>query len=417
MKKELSHLLLNVCILGAVLVIAGFFIFSINSFKTEKVSAQSAPGDMHGYAWSSNIGWISFNGSDEGASGNYKVTIDQQTGYLSGYAWSSNIGWIKFGGLSGFPTNGNGTVQDNARLTDDGLTGWARVCAGTVNGDCTGASRTDGWDGWISLSGIADDGGRYGVVRQDNRLVEFAWGGLLGWLSFTNDYTITIPDPDDPDGPGEGCTGVCFGGGPVGSNILNISARTLVDASYVYLGGITATTPYGSYVTGATSPGITITKTNTINGPISVPASFEQNSITYEFENWEGCDSTSGTSCTITVSNVTKSIYANYVDTTTQPEVPLNVDLKVNGTDGPITLLRGLTATISWQITGKGTATCSLSVNDGVTNTVLNSNIDENGSISTGILDDSLRYTVTCTKGAVTDSDSVIIKVNIPGEN
>ena len=58
--------------------------------------------NMSGYAWSSNIGWISFNctNDDTCSTVNYGVHKDED-GTIVGYAWSSNIGWIRFGGLSG----------------------------------------------------------------------------------------------------------------------------------------------------------------------------------------------------------------------------------------------------------------------------------------------------------------------------
>jgi len=47
-------------------------------------------GNLSGYAWSSNAGWINFNPSDS------QVTIDPATGEFDGYAWAENVGWIHF---------------------------------------------------------------------------------------------------------------------------------------------------------------------------------------------------------------------------------------------------------------------------------------------------------------------------------
>lgn len=44
-------------------------------------------GNLRGYAWGANIGWIAFE--TNGAPG-----VDLRTGKLSGYAWSANCGWI-----------------------------------------------------------------------------------------------------------------------------------------------------------------------------------------------------------------------------------------------------------------------------------------------------------------------------------
>ncbi len=54
-------------------------------------------GNLAGWAWSSNIGWISFNCSNRGTCGTvpYAVTIDS-SGIFSGWAWNDVIGWISF---------------------------------------------------------------------------------------------------------------------------------------------------------------------------------------------------------------------------------------------------------------------------------------------------------------------------------
>lgn len=105
---------------------------------------QSAGGQVTGWGWTSNTGWISFNCSDTNSCGqsNYSVQVDS-SGNMTGYAWSSNIGWIKFGGLSDFPS-GSGTAASNAalNLTTGQVTGWARACAGTISGDCSASGVT-----------------------------------------------------------------------------------------------------------------------------------------------------------------------------------------------------------------------------------------------------------------------------------
>ena len=117
------------------------FLFFANTilFSVESLSAQTSPYpiELHGHAWSSNIGWISLNCEEGGPSGedvcgtaNYNVEIlSDQT--LSGYAWSSNVGWIQFGSLADCPAG-----SCDARITGDSQTGqevagWARVVSGT----------------------------------------------------------------------------------------------------------------------------------------------------------------------------------------------------------------------------------------------------------------------------------------------
>ncbi len=129
--------------------------------------------NMSGWAWSSNIGWISFNCTDDNscAISNYGVNKNADD-TITGYAWSPNIGWIQFGGLSGFPGGGGGTQAQNANINGNNLKGWAKAIGADGNG----------WDGWIALSGA---GPNYGALLSGNYLVGYAWGSsVIGWISF-----------------------------------------------------------------------------------------------------------------------------------------------------------------------------------------------------------------------------------------
>ncbi|MDE1874925.1 MAG: hypothetical protein KGH68_02570, partial [Patescibacteria group bacterium] len=137
--------------------------------------------NLTGYAWSSNIGWVSLNCTNTNScnSVDYGVNMNAD-GTLTGYAWSSNIGWIQFGGLSGFP-NGNGTQSKNAEVDGNNLKGWARAL-----------SNDSSWDGWISLSGAG-----YGPTLSGSSFSGYAWGSnVVGWISFSGsgspDYGVTL---------------------------------------------------------------------------------------------------------------------------------------------------------------------------------------------------------------------------------
>jgi len=139
--------------------------------------------NLFGYAWSENIGWISFNSMNEtGSSSDYGVNVDS-SGNLSGYAWSENIGWISFNrsdsGSPSFndPGSGSGPIAKLDSVTGT-VNGWARALAGV--------SRTDGWDGWISLRGTAA-GSSYGVSVSSCNWSGWAWGSeVVGWISFSS---------------------------------------------------------------------------------------------------------------------------------------------------------------------------------------------------------------------------------------
>lgn len=156
---------------------AASLIFS--SSPTPPAGAQSS-SELHGWAWSSNIGWVSMNCADGGVCGtsNYRVRVGPGPGPggLSGYAWSSNIGWIDFAPAGPYPAAG---PQYSARIDDPAapsspLSGWARAL-----------SNGGGWDGWIKMSGTASGGGSYGVSVSGGQFSGFAWGGdVIGWLNF-----------------------------------------------------------------------------------------------------------------------------------------------------------------------------------------------------------------------------------------
>ena len=158
------------------------------------VEAQSSAQEFSGWAWSSNVGWISFNCSNTNtcSSVNYKVLLNTDN-TITGYAWSDNAGWLKFGGLSSFPV-GSGTVSSNAKINNGKIEGWARFCAGTSSGTCSSmTSRTDGWDGWVSMGGTATQG-EYSTV-----LNGYIWGSdVIGWTQWDPEFGgVEIGNPFD----------------------------------------------------------------------------------------------------------------------------------------------------------------------------------------------------------------------------
>src|SRR3989344_1211787 len=138
-KKLLGLLLLFVLIISAGLVLIKF----VNA-------QQPADADVSGYAWDSNTGWISFEGSL------YQVVLKSNNN-LEGYAWSSNSGWIKMnpGIDSTLPISAPGR-NIPAKLSSGKIIGWARAIS--VLGSCPTEpgpmkcnSERGGWDGWISF--------------------------------------------------------------------------------------------------------------------------------------------------------------------------------------------------------------------------------------------------------------------------
>ena len=175
--------------LASLLVVTAIVLAGVGSHLPR--AAAGAQATLGGYGWSDTIGWISFNclqGNSTGGNicptSNYSVSKDA-SGNLTGYAWSDNIGWIKFGGLSGFP---NTTYGTDAKVSGTGaLTGWARAIIGV--------GRSDGWDGWISLSGVTTGTtpSTYGVLFDGTGASSgYAWGSdVVGWTTLYTTSTTT----------------------------------------------------------------------------------------------------------------------------------------------------------------------------------------------------------------------------------
>ncbi len=156
------------------------------------VAYDEEEANVKGYAWTDNIGWISFDNDDPA----YGLNIDSDTGKGRGNIWSDSVGWITFyqdGALgAGAPPSDDPCPTDDtciAKLNSSyELEGWARAI-----------SHGGGWDGWIRLKGVADDSTPYGVtLNTDTKEFEgWAYGGdVVGWISF-NDKTDTAPSPPD----------------------------------------------------------------------------------------------------------------------------------------------------------------------------------------------------------------------------
>jgi len=95
--------------------------------------------DSYKYAWSNNVGYISFE----------NVVVNDST--LSGHAWSANAGWIKFNSSTGGVTN-------------DGT--------GNLSGSAWGEQL-----GWIDFDGVSING-------NTGRFSGTATGTLIGTLTF-----------------------------------------------------------------------------------------------------------------------------------------------------------------------------------------------------------------------------------------
>ena len=194
--------------------------------------------NVTGYAWSSNIGWVSLNCTNDTSCGTNSYGVNMASdGTLTGYAWSPNIGWISFNSAdtTGCPS---GTCQATYTTSTGKVTGWARA----VSGEDANVNDNGGWTGWISLSDT-----NYGVTISSCNWSGYAWGsgpstgpnldtGVIGWLSFSGTT-------------GDGHTYGVVGGAGCVAQVPNLQAAAPTVSPSSPLAGATAT--YSSTITNA----------------------------------------------------------------------------------------------------------------------------------------------------------------------
>jgi hypothetical protein len=207
------------------IIIAAVFVFLFAGGFFSKLSAQQPEnyGEILGWAWSENIGWIAFNCESDGSDGygvdsctdggDYGVSVimdpeDNNFGYVSGYAWSSNLGWMSFNpGDIAECEQGAQTIVNNLEYAIEGLpaemtmTGWGRFLNGTDEID------NDFWNGCVSFGtdgneGNQNDGGLGGfddgvfgttVDSITGAFDGWAWGDkVVGWI--TLDQLVLVID-------------------------------------------------------------------------------------------------------------------------------------------------------------------------------------------------------------------------------
>jgi hypothetical protein len=172
-------------------------------------------GSVLGYAWSastdapySGVGWLNFNCqtapdvNNDGdpcndAAGNWGIQMNLEDGNnlgnLSGYAWSDNFGWLSFNPSDTsicFSNTTNEAYQHSAKAEfGDGsndtldITGWARFISAGQAGNNSGD-----WDGCVSFKGDNSLGAPSYTTTinvSSGELDGYAWGSsVVGWISF-----------------------------------------------------------------------------------------------------------------------------------------------------------------------------------------------------------------------------------------
>ena len=264
-----------------IVLIAGFAFLgavALQSFSAPNAHAAGST-NLEGYAWSSNIGWISFNGNNSGAGGGNYAVSEARSGALSGYAWSSNIGWVSFNtsDLAGCPSG-----SCSAKVLPNGkVTGWARVLSAPAAG-----SNAGGWGGWIKLSDTSAPA--YGVTQSNNGVWSgYAWGGgttttgVIGWIQFSG--TAPSGTPYCVHTVGGSCSGT-----PLPTATLTVNGPTNKTVTWKCTNNTSAT---------LTKNGNPVTISGSSNGTVSAQGG---NIFTLTCKNTSGQKSTSTKTVSIT---------------------------------------------------------------------------------------------------------------------
>ena len=192
------------------------FVFSVFFFSGAFLSADTS---VYGWLWggsddgagiNTGIGWISMSNTTDGSAISYGVSIPADDGNLLGYAYSENMGYIAFDNMTGYLTGcPSGTCA--AYRESDTIKGWARFV-----GIADAGVNAGGNEGWIHLSGTAQDSSPYGVtINPDGTLSGYAWSDEFGAIDFGQSgvsMTSECSDGIDNDGDGDidladiGCT-------------------------------------------------------------------------------------------------------------------------------------------------------------------------------------------------------------------
>lgn len=179
LKRRITKLLPGAAVLFFLAIMsAGLVYYAPRNEKIAPATAHASGIPLTGWAWSDNIGWVSFSSVTSGDSVSYGVSVNND-GTLTGYAWSPSIGWINFGANScnATPTLSGGILTGSAQAIDTGS------------------------DGCISLGGTAANSAPYSVYLSGTAFNGWAWASdTIGWLSFN-----------------------CATGGPSGNNICATS--------------------------------------------------------------------------------------------------------------------------------------------------------------------------------------------------
>jgi len=160
---------------------------------------------------------------------NYGVNIDSTTGNITGYAWSENIGWIDFDPSGPYPTDPQYSACINlpsvsgevceGDVAENEVSGWARAVSASSS-----ATEAGGWSGWIKMGGALmvlddlaagyyiDEGGGLTIADESgNNSTGTLFNGPV-WVSGKYDYALEFDGNNDYVKVSHGAQGSPTGG-------------------------------------------------------------------------------------------------------------------------------------------------------------------------------------------------------------
>lgn len=178
-------------------------------------------GTLAGWAWSENIGWISFNCNNDSdpltagvqsycAAADHRVIIDA-VGEFSGWAWNDLVGWISF--------NKSNCDIDNNGFVDAGLCGGDNSTVAAVSYRVRTTALSGSFDAELE-SGIFDSGIVGGAAWNS-----ILWQGALPFPPTTEEVKFQVASGNDPAGPwdylgDDGTTASFYGPSPGGLPLI-----------------------------------------------------------------------------------------------------------------------------------------------------------------------------------------------------
>jgi hypothetical protein len=169
-------------------------------------------GNLQGYAWGANIGWLAFTNRDATGALYDGPRVNLITGQLSGWVWGANVGWISLGNAVAFVQVDrlqSGTDSDRDGIPDaweldhfgnlttanatsdkdgDGFGDLQEYLAGTdpkQPADSLRGALTQSPAGpALVFTWLSQPGCQYRILQTDNLIPPVVWSNMgLGWIN------------------------------------------------------------------------------------------------------------------------------------------------------------------------------------------------------------------------------------------